>query len=178
MRSVMTHPPDPPHGQCDAPLPHLRPLVPADGDQVAEVYRDAVLSQAESLYSPEQVRAWAAHGAADHGPFREPLLRGFGLVSCGGAGGGEVEAFGLLDPPDRLALLYCRGRSARQGRATTLLGALEAHARSQGCRRLRTEASQLSRPLLERKGWQVEAEETAFYAGVAFQRWRMIKELT
>jgi hypothetical protein len=24
----------------------------------------------------------------------------------------------------------------------------------------------------------VEAEETAFYAGVAFQRWRMIKELT
>ena len=161
-----------------APNPDLRPLRPNDLAQVAKVYRDAVLSQAATLYSPEQVQAWAAHGVADHGPFREPLLRGFGLVSCGGAGGGEVEAFGLLDPPDRLALLYCRGRSARQGRATALLGALEAHSRSQGYRRLRTEASQLSRPLLERKGWQVEAEETAFYAGVAFQRWRMIKELT
>jgi GNAT superfamily N-acetyltransferase len=161
-----------------APNPDLRPLRPNDLAQVAEVYRDAVLSQAGSLYSPEQVRAWAAHGVADHDPFREPLLRGFGLVSCGGAGGGEVEAFGLLDPPDRLALLYCRGRSARQGRATALLGALEAHSRSQGYRRMRTEASQLSRPLLQRKGWQVEAEETAFYAGVAFQRWRMIKELT
>jgi len=157
-------------------VPELRPLHPNDLPQVAEVYRDAVISQAAALYSPAQVRAWAAHGAADHGPFREPLLRGFGLVSCGGVG--EVEAFGLLDPPDRLALLYCRGRSTRQGRATALLGALEAHARSQGCCRLRTEASQLSRPLLERKGWQVEAEETAFYAGVAFQRWRMIKELT
>ena len=161
-----------------APNPDLRPLRPNDLAQVAKVYRDAVLSQAATLYSPEQVQAWAAHGVADHGPFREPLLRGFGLVSCGGAGGGEVEAFGLLDPPDRLALLYCRGRSARQGRATALLEALESHARSQGYRRLRTEASQLSRPLLERKGWQVEAEETAFYAGVAFQRWRMIRELT
>jgi len=178
MCSVITHPPDPHHGPCDALLPHLRPLVPADGDQVAEVYRDAVFSQAGALYSPDQVRAWAAHGVADHGPFRESLLRGFGLVSCGGSGVGEVEAFGLLDPPDRLALLYCRGRSARQGRASALLGALECHARSQGYHRLRTEASQLSRPLLERKGWQVEAEETAFYAGVAFQRWRMIRELT
>jgi GNAT superfamily N-acetyltransferase len=177
MRSVMPHLSDLPPEPCGAPLPSLRQLVAADGDQVAEVYRDAVISQTAALYSPAQVRAWAAHATADHGAFREPLLRGFGLVSCGGAGGGEVEAFGLLDPPDRLALLYCRGRSARQGRATALLGALEAHARSQGCRRLRTEASQLSRPLLERQGWLVEAEETAIYAGVAFQRWRMIREL-
>jgi GNAT superfamily N-acetyltransferase len=158
-----------------ATVPDLRPLHPDDLPQVAEVYRDAVISQAAALYSPAQVRAWAAHGAADHGPFRDPLLRGFGLVSCGVAG--EVEAFGLLDPPDRLALLYCRGRSTRQGRATALLGALQSHARGQGYRWLRTEASQLSRPLLERQGWRVEAEETAFYAGVAFQRWRMIGEL-
>ena len=160
-----------------APDPALRPLRPNDLPQVAEVYRDAVINQATALYSPDQVRAWAAHGAADHGPFRDPLLRGFGLVSCGGAGGAEVEAFGLLDPPDRLALLYCRSRSSRQGRATALLEALQAQARSQGYPRLRTEASQLSRPLLERQGWRVEAEETALYAGVAFQRWRMIREL-
>jgi len=175
MCSLMPHPSNPHPDPCGAPLPHLRQLVRADGDQLAEVYRDAVISQAASLYSPAQVRAWSAHGTLDHGAFRETLLRGFGLVSCGG--GGEVEAFGLLDPPDRLALLYCRGRSARQGRATALLAALEAHARSQGYRGLRTEASQLSRPLLERQGWRVEAEETAFYAGVAFQRWRMIREL-
>jgi len=43
--------------------------------------------------------------------------------------------------------------------------------------RLRTEASQLSRPLLERRGWRVEAEETVLFAGAWFQRWRMIREL-
>lgn len=158
------------------PVPALRPLRPEDLPQVAAVYRDAVTSQARALYSPAQVRAWAAHGSADLGPFRDPLLRGYGLVSCGDSSG-EVEAFGLLDPPDRLALLYCRGRSARQGRASALLAALEGHARIRGYRRLRTEASQLSRPLLERRSWRVEAEETAFYADVAFLRWRMIKDL-
>ena len=89
----------------------------------------------------------------------------------------QVEAFALLDPPDRLALLYCRGRSSRQGRATALLQALQSHAFSQGVGQLRTEASQLSRPLLERQGWRLEAEETAWYDGVAFQRWRMLRDL-
>jgi len=42
---------------------------------------------------------------------------------------------------------------------------------------LRTEASQLSKPLLLRHGWQVEAEETVPYAGELFTRWRMIKSL-
>jgi GNAT superfamily N-acetyltransferase len=82
-----------------------------------------------------------------------------------------------LDPIDRLSLLYCRGRSSRQGRATALLEAMESIARNEGCRQLRTEASQLSQPLLLRQGWQVEAEETVPYAGELFTRWRMIKAL-
>lgn len=153
----------------------LRPLQAGDADQVAEVYRDAVLSQANGLYTPAQVRAWSDHprGAEGLGP---ALERGFGLVSCAAAGG-SIEAFGLLDPLDRLSLLYCRGRSCRQGRATALLQALQQHARAAGVDWLRTEASQLSRPLLERQGWEVEAEESVLYAGVPFQRWRMGRSL-
>lgn len=140
------------------------------------MYADAVISQAAALYSAEQVAAWAGHVQRPDG-FRALLLRGHGVVSCQAGDGAVIEAFGLLDPADRLALLYCRGRSCRQGRATALLRALESHAFHNGQRQLRTEASQLSRPLLERLGWRVEAEETAFYAGVAFQRWRMQKSL-
>ena len=42
-------------------FPWLRPLRPQDVAQAEEVYRDAVLSQADRLYSPAQVRAWADH---------------------------------------------------------------------------------------------------------------------
>jgi len=163
-------------GGSGSPPGWLRPLRSNDLAQVAEVYRDAVLSQATGLYSPEQIRAWAGHPRASES-LADALGRGFGLVSCTAADGASIEAFALLDPLDRLSLLYCRGRSCRQGRATALLLALQHHAACQGVRRLRTEASQLSRPLLERHGWLVEAEETAWYAGVAFQRWRMLRDL-
>jgi putative acetyltransferase len=154
----------------------LRPLTPEDVDQALEVLEDAVRTQAVGLYTSTQLEAWAGHGRRSP-ELRDALLRGTGLVSCASGDPATVEAFALLDPLDRLSLLYCRGRSSRHGRASQLLGALEAIARSCGCRQLRTEASQLSRPLLQRQGWQVEAEETALYAGVTFVRWRMIKAL-
>lgn len=154
----------------------LRPLVPADHDALVDLYRDAVLSQAGGLYNPEQIRAWAHH--ARRAPeFAAALRRGIGLASLRTPAGGSIEAFALLDPIDRLSLLYCRGRSCRQGRGRALVQALELEAQRRGCRQLRTEASQLSRPLLERLGWRVEAEEEVLFAGVPFVRWRMIRPL-
>lgn len=172
----------------------LRPLEPGDREALIAVYRDAVLSQTPGLYSPEQVRAWAGHAAAGVDACGEALAlagleRGYGLASLGAAGAPAtipttnptIEAFGLLDPPEgercRLALLYCRGRSSRQGRASAILAGLELWARQRGCRWLHTEASQLSRPLLERRRWRVEREERLVFAGEPFVRWRMIKDL-
>jgi len=155
----------------------IRPLEPADLPQVIEAYHDAVLSQAPALYSQRQVEAWAGH-AASSDQLRPALLRGHGLACCSTATPGTIEAFALLDPIDRLSLLYCRGRSSRRGLAARLVRALECHAGQRGVPLLRTEASQLSRPLLQRLGWQIEASETVPYAGVLFERWRMIKALT
>ena len=176
-------------------MPVLRPLTPADHDALVAVYRDAVLSQAQELYTPAQIEAWAHHPARS-AALRLPLREGYGLASVGDGlpadpvpaesehqvderpGDGEpIEAFGILHPPDRLALLYCRGRSSRQGRSGAILRALERHAAGQGIPQLRTEASRLSRPLLQRRGWQIEQEERVLFAGEWFQRWRMIKRL-
>lgn len=170
-------------------MPSLRPLTPADHDALVAVYRDAVLSQTAGLYSAAQVTAWAHH-AGRSGALQEPLRDGYGLASLDAQAGvadraeegrpmpgGTIEAFGILHPPDRLALLYCRGRSCRQGRSSAILRGLERHAAGQGIAQLRTEASQLSRPLLLRHGWQVEAEERVLFAAVWFVRWRMIKAL-
>jgi hypothetical protein len=154
----------------------MRWLAPGDGDQVAAVYRDAVISQARGLYSEAQIRAWAQ--VAQEPSFRAILERGLGLASCSGSDPGSIEAFAVLEPGHRLSLLYCRGRSNRQGRANALLDRLEQHARASGCAQLQTEASQLSRPLLQRRGWLTAATEDVIFAGVPFQRWRMIKPLT
>lgn len=74
-------------------------------------------------------------------------------------------------------MLYCRGRAARQGHARALLDQIEADACAQGLTRLRTEASQLSRPLLQRLGWQVVAPETIAIGGIPFERYAMVKPL-
>lgn len=158
-----------------ADLRPLRPLSIDDRSQLIEVYRDAVLRQAPALYSPDQVRAWADQ--AGHTDLDGQLQTGTGLASCS-ADGATIEAFALLHPHDRLSLLYCRGRSNRQGRASALLEELERRSWQLGIGRLRTEASHLSRPLLERRGWRVEEREDLLIAGVAFSRFRMAKDLT
>ena len=154
----------------------IRQLTAEDDAQLIAVYRDAVVSQALGLYRDEQIEAWAHHAASDPAVL-SAVRRGYGLVSCDAADPRVIEAFALLEPIDRLSLLYCRGRSCRQGRGRQLVEALERQARRHHCRRLRTEASQLSRPLLLRLGWRIEAEEELIFAGQPFQRWRMIKDL-
>jgi GNAT superfamily N-acetyltransferase len=150
----------------------VRPLRPVDWAQVEEAYADAVRTLAAPHYRPEQIDAWAGH-PSNHSDVREALARGYGLVGCAPDRPSSVEAFALLDPPDRLALLYCRGRSSRRGLATRLVRSLEQHARTEGHGRLRTEASRLSRPLLERLGWTVDGQEEILFAGEPFVRWRM-----
>ncbi|MCP9848459.1 GNAT family N-acetyltransferase [Cyanobium sp. Morenito 9A2] len=155
-------------------MAQLRPLEPDDLPQVIEVYRQAVIDQGPPVYSPRQVEVWAGLGTS--AALLAELRAGFGLVSCS-QGGTTIEAFAVLQPIDRLSLLYCRGRSSRQGRASALLAALEQHSHTMGVMRLSTEASKLSRPLLERRGWQVDHPEALLIAGVPFSRFRMSKAL-
>jgi GNAT superfamily N-acetyltransferase len=102
------------------------------------------------------------------------LQEGFGLVSCSET---AIEAFAVLYPADRVALLYCRARSHRQGRGKQLLQALEEQAIKQGVRQLRTEASYISQPLFESLGWITEQKEHLLIGGIAFERFLMGKTL-
>ena len=131
-----------------------------------EIYADAIETQAVLLYTPEQIRAWAALAWLP-GVLDRTLAEGHGWIS------GIDAAFAIRDPRDRLSLLYCRGQEARRGHGSALLAQIENDARADGVERLRTEASQLSRPLLERRGWLVVAPETITIGGVPFERYRM-----
>ena len=148
----------------------LRPIAPEDQPLLREIYADAIESQAPLLYTDEQVSAWAAlawlPGVLD-ASFRD----GSGWLTTDGS------AFAIRHPEDRLSLLYCRGCASRRGHGSALLNQIEADALESGVRQLRTEASQFSRPLLERRGWVVEAPETILIGGVPFERYRMVKLL-
>ena len=148
----------------------LRRIVPNDHFLLREIYADAIDSQAGLLYSQEQVQAWAALAWLP-GILDRTFEEGSGWIS------GEDAAFAIRYPSTRLALLYCRGSAARQGHASQLLAKVEEDARRYGFDHLTTEASQFSRPLLERFGWRMVAPETIAIGGVEFERYRMAKAL-
>ena len=109
-----------------------------------EVYEDAIRTCDKSLYSQEQIDAWSALAYLP-GILDKSLMQGVGWVSCINK---TIEAFALRYPDNRLALLYCRGRSSRQGHATALLNQIEEDTLKDRPITLKTEASLCSYKLL------------------------------
>ena len=138
-----------------------------------EVYEDAVQTCDKSLYSQEQIEAWSSLAYLP-GILDKPLKHGEGWVSCVDK---TIEAFALKYPYDRLALLYCRGRSSRQGHATALLHQIEEDTLQDRPINLKTEASLCSYQLLLRHGWTIISPEEIQIAGVNFSRYLMEKTL-
>ena len=136
-----------------------------------EVYEDAIKACDNSLYSQEQINAWSALAYLP-GVLDKPLKHGLGWVSCVN---NKIEAFAMKYPHNRLALLYCRGRSSRQGHATALLHQIEEDTRNQRPINLKTEASLCSYQLLLRHGWIIIAPEKIQIGGVHFSRYLMQK---
>lgn len=151
----------------------LRLIKQADCSALRDVYADAIRSQGECFYTTDQIQAWASL-AFMPGVLDQPLLEGQGWLILEN---NEIEAFALRHPSHRLALLYCRGRSARRGYATALIDRVEFEARQEGQIYLVTEASAFSYSLFLRCGWEEIAPEHIQIGGVSFERYRMKKYL-
>ncbi len=150
---------------------YLRPCESSDEMALREVYVDAIRSCDDSLYSQEQIEAWIALAYLP-GILDKPLKEGVGWVSCVNK---TIEAFALRYPSNRLALLYCRGRSSREGHATTLLHQIEADTLKERLINLKTEASLCSYRLLLSHGWKIITPEEIRIGGVNFSRFLMEK---
>ena len=148
----------------------MRPIQPTDSPLLREIFVDAIQSQAVQTYSPEQIRAWSTLAWLP-GLMDRTLEEGQGWIS------GIDDGFAIRYPANRLSMLYCRGRSSRQGHGSALLKAIEGDAKQMGVKRLQTEASLLSRPMLERRGWMLIAAEPFPIAGVPFLRHQIEKIL-
>jgi len=82
-----------------------------------------------------------------------------------------------LQPNGHIDRVFCAPEAAGQGIASRLYDAVEAAARAQEIRSLFTEASELARRLLERKGFVVVERQDLMVRGVAIHNYRMAKAL-
>ena len=152
---------------------YLRPCENSDESALREVYEDAIRTCGKSSYNLEQIDAWSGLAYLP-GVLDQPLKHGLGWVSCVDQ---KIEAFALRYPENRLALLYCRGRSSRQGHATALLNRIEEDTLKDRPINLKTEASLCSYKLLLHHGWRIIAPQEIQIGGVYFSRYLMEKTL-
>ncbi len=89
----------------------------------------------------------------------------------------QVAAFGDLEPDGHIDHLYCRPDAAGRGVASALLDALIARGAEAGLPELRVEASELARPLFERKGFRTLARRDFEVRGVAIHNYAMRRAL-
>lgn len=156
-------------------MPHLtlRDFQPEDAAAVAQVFFDAVHLGTGGLYTPAQKTAWA--GDAPWPDAWRARLRG---VTCKLAvQEGTVVGFMSLDETGLIDVAFTAPQVAGTGVGWRLYEAIEARARHQGIRRLRTEASLSARPFFARQGWQVDAEQQVRRGGETLTNFRMSKRL-
>ena len=150
----------------------LKTAIESDLPALAKLFDDSVRQVAPQKYSPEQVDAWAA-SATDTEFFSRFILESTTFIAeennLLGFGGIRITTAG------QITSLYVRGNCNRKGVGSKLLEKILEYARINQCDRLYTEASEFSKPLFEKFGFEIYGEEEVMRNGVLFQRSLMQK---
>ncbi|CAN4278035.1 GNAT family N-acetyltransferase [Pseudoxanthomonas sp. LjRoot125] len=153
-------------------MPTLRPYRPTDAAVLTALYACSVRHYGPRAYTPEQVAVWAA--TAD---VAETAARcGDGrYVVVAQDDAGTVLGFADLEADGHLDMLYAAPEAEGLHVGSQLYAAIEAHARRRGLRRIFVEASELARPLLERRGFTLLGRNDLVMDGVDIHNYRMEK---
>ena len=130
----------------------LRPYLPADARRCAEIFRSSIAELAADDYDEAQREAWASR-ADDEPAFGARLAQAFTLLALID---GAVAGFASLKGTDEIDMLFVDPEFARQGAGGVLIEALTKLAQARGAKRLTTEASDVAKPLFERRGFTAE----------------------
>lgn len=137
--------------------PSLRPYLPADLPEVAEVFRLAIEVLTEEDYSEDQRIAWMGR-AEDEEAFGGRLTAGLTLVVAGEEEG--VVGFGSLKDNSHIDMLFTRPDFIRQGVATLIMDALERLATARGAKMLTVDASDTAQPFFAARGYVATRRNT------------------
>ena len=155
-------------------MPTLRAYHPDDAIALTDLYRRSVRHYGPRAYSAAQVAAWSATADAARTTARCADGRHV-LVAQDDAG--ILLGFGDLEADGHLDFLYVAPEAEGLHAGSLLYAALEAHARSLGLTRIFVEASELAKPLFERRGFIVLGRNDLDLDGVGIHNYRMEKRL-
>ena len=147
----------------------------ADVPALAALYRETALTLGPSVYTPEQVAAWA-RSTDDAAAFSRYILDARTWIDDSGADIGTPRGFcgiAVHGATAEVHSLYVRAELTRQGIGGALLRHAMDEARTRGARRFEAWATPLSKPLFERAGLALLRVVAEPYQGVIFERYRM-----
>ncbi len=151
----------------------LRPMLPADAQNLAELFKLSVINLGEEDYSEEQLAAWAER--AEMASFDTQLAAQLTLLAMKN---GHVAGFASLKGKDTLTMLYVHPNFARQGVATALVEALERLAAARGAATLTVDASETAYPLFLKREYLAMQRNSVPLGDVWIANTTMVKKLT
>ena len=151
----------------------IRPWMPSDTQELADVFRRSVREVASRDYRPAQIEAWAA-APGDIAAWEERMRDRVVFVA---EEEGRLIGFIQYEPPDHVDMTYVHPERQRMGVASGLLATVEREARRRGGAILNVEASITSRRFFENRGFEVIAPQFVRARGEDFLNYRMSKRL-
>ncbi len=153
----------------------VRPYVPEDAPQIADVFRRSVLGLGRRFYSDQQVIAWAARGPTPEQVLTRNKDGRLTLVSIDDPGG--ITAYAELEPDGHIDQVYALPEVAGSGVTARLYNELEKTARRMGIKKLYTEASEGALRFFLKKGFTKGSRRDFEIDGVAIHNYQMDKAL-
>jgi putative acetyltransferase len=148
----------------------IRPYRESDIEAVSNIYRSSISQSGVQHYTREQIDAWASF-PDDAEAFNAWIGSSKTFVATDNEG--IAVGFGGIEESGRIASLFVAPASMRQGIGTSLVSRLLSEARRSGIRVFSTAASEYSRAVFARFGFEVTEIEHTEINGVAFTRYAM-----
>ncbi len=134
----------------------VRIAVPADIQELRNLYKDTVLTVNRRDYSQAEVEDWASCG--DNVPKLEKMLETHYFIvavdSCS-----RIIGFSSITPEGYLHSMFVHKDFQGEGIATLLLRHIEQFAKDNGIEKITSEVSLTARPFFEKRGYTVACEQ-------------------
>ena len=151
----------------------MRPMLPADVPDLADIFREAIADLTGDDYSEAQQEAWAS-AADDEEEFGQKLAGALTLVATFG---GAAVGFASLADNKKIDMLYVHPAAAGQGAGAMLADALEKLAAGRGSTELTVDASDSARGFFEKRGFAARTRNTVALGGEWLANTTMSKTL-